>query len=128
MKASITGIHAAIVAGGDVVTVAWDMPFVPPDLVGELKRRMSGGVSAVIPIVKGKPEPLCAAYARSAAEPIAAAVQAGILKNSEVLAQLPGVLWLEEADVRRFGDPAVMFFNVNTAADLSRAEEIARSM
>jgi molybdopterin-guanine dinucleotide biosynthesis protein A len=51
-----------------------------------------------------------------------------VLKNSEVLKRLPTVSWLEEADVRRFGDPAVMFFNVNTPADLSRAEEIARAM
>jgi molybdopterin-guanine dinucleotide biosynthesis protein A len=129
MKASITGIHAAIsAAAGDVVAIAWDMPFVPAALVDELARRLRKSVSAVVPIVDGKPEPLCAAYSAQAAAPIASLVTAGVLKNSDVLAQLPGVVWLEESDLRRVGEPKLMFFNVNTPADLTTAEEIARSM
>ena len=129
VKASITGIHAAITAAaGDVVAVAWDMPFVSSSLVGELIRRLDKTVSAVVPVINGKPEPLCAAYSKGAAEPIGAAVKAGILKNSDVLARLPNVLWIDEPDLRQFGDPAVMFFNVNTPADLTKAEEIARGM
>ena len=129
VKASITGIHAAIAAArGDVVAIAWDLPFVPASLVAELIRRLGKSVSAVVPIVGGKPEPLCAAYSNSCADRIADAVKAGVLKNSDVLARLPGVVWLEESDLRRFGDPAVMFFNVNTPADLDRAEEIAQGM
>ena len=130
VKASITGIHAAIsAAGSDVIALAWDMPFVPAGLVGLLKKRLEGGmVSAVVPIVEGRPEPLCAAYSHRAAEPIADAVRRGILKNSDVLATLANVVWLEEADLKPFGDPAVIFFNVNTPADLTRAEEIARTL
>jgi molybdenum cofactor guanylyltransferase len=128
VKASITGIHAAILAAPtDIVAVAWDMPFVSGALVRTLSRELAPGVSAVVPIVAGKPEPLCAAYSRHAAEPIAAAVMAGVLKNTDVLARLPNVVWLEEGVLQRLGDPAVMFFNVNTPADLNRAEEIARS-
>jgi len=129
VKASITGIHAAVTAAAnDIVAIAWDMPFVPAGLVSELIRRLDKSVSAVVPIVDGKPEPLCAAYATRSSDAIGALVKAGVLKNSEMLAQLPNVVWLDEADVRRFGDPAVMFFNVNTPADLTEAEEIARSM
>jgi molybdopterin-guanine dinucleotide biosynthesis protein A len=129
VKASITGIHAALsAAGGDVVALAWDMPFVPAALVAELIGRLGSSVSAVVPVVAGRPEPLCAAYGGRAAGPIESAVKAGKLKNSDVLATLPNVAWLEEDDLRRFGVPEVMFFNVNTPADLARAEEIARSM
>jgi molybdopterin-guanine dinucleotide biosynthesis protein A len=129
VKASITGIHAAITASaGDVVAVAWDMPFVSSSLVGELIRRLDRNTSAVVPIINGKPEPLCAAYSKRAAEAVGEAVKAGILKNSDVLAGLPNVVWIEEPELRRFGDPAVMFFNVNTPADLTKAEEIARAM
>lgn len=128
VRASITGIHAAIsAAAGDIIAVAWDMPFVPADLIGNLgTRRFGSTVSAVVPVVDGRPEPLCAAYNKRAAEPIADAVARGLLKNSDVLAALPNVVWLDEADLKPFGDPAVMFFNVNTPADLHRAEEIAR--
>jgi molybdopterin-guanine dinucleotide biosynthesis protein A len=129
VRASIAGIHAAILAAPtNVVAIAWDMPFVPAALVGELIRRLGKGAWAVVPVVGGRPEPLCAAYAKRAGDSIAALVHAGSLKNSDVLARLPNVVWLEEADLRHFGDPTVMFFNVNTAADLARAEEIAHSM
>jgi molybdenum cofactor guanylyltransferase len=80
---------------------------------------------AVVPVVDGRPEPLCAAYSKAAADPIASAVEAGTLRNAEVLASLTRVVWLDEAELRRFGDPEVMFFNVNTPADLIKAEEIA---
>src|ERR1043165_8471912 len=118
VKASITGIHAALVgSGNDIVAVAWDMPFLSSGLLSALGRGLSRGVSAVVPVVDGKPEPLCAAYSKSAAEPIADAVQRGLLKNSDVLASLPNVVWLDEADLKPFGDPTVIFFNVNTPAD-----------
>jgi molybdopterin-guanine dinucleotide biosynthesis protein A len=129
VKASVAGIHAAIVAAqGNVVALAWDMPFVPSPLIGELARHLTGSVAAVVPVVGGRPEPLCAAYARAAAEPIADAVKAGVLRNADVLERLSGVVRLEENVLRRFGDPAVMFFNVNTPADLARAEDIAKTL
>ena len=130
VRASITGIHAAIsAAAADIIAVAWDMPFVPADLIGNLRSQRYGNtVSAVVPVVDGRPEPLCAAYTKRAAEPIADAVARGLLKNSDVLAALPNVVWLDESDLKPYGDPAVIFFNVNTPADLNRAEEIARTM
>jgi molybdenum cofactor guanylyltransferase len=79
IKASITGIHAAITASAsDVVAVAWDMPFVSSALIGALIGHLSKNASAVVPIVDGKPEPLCAAYSKQSAESIDAAVKAGI--------------------------------------------------
>jgi molybdopterin-guanine dinucleotide biosynthesis protein A len=130
VKASITGLHAAISASsGDVIVVAWDMPFVPGGLVAALAKAIGQSDSqAVVPVVNGKPEPLCAAYAKAAAPVIAEAVKAGILKNTDVLARLHTVAWLDESELRRFGEPEVMFFNVNTPADLARAEEIAKAM
>jgi molybdopterin-guanine dinucleotide biosynthesis protein A len=129
VRASITGIHAAITAAAsDIVAIAWDMPFVPSALVATLIQRLGDRVPAVVPVVDGMPEPLCAAYSRSVADPIAEAVDAGIYRNSDVLERLPGVVWLEESELRRFGDPRLMFFNVNTPTDLIEAEEIARGM
>jgi molybdopterin-guanine dinucleotide biosynthesis protein A len=131
VRASITGIHAAISgATTDVVAVAWDMPFVPPSLIAAMIARAGGSAnwSAVVPVVDGRPEPLCAAYSPRAAEPIADAVRRGLLRNGDILATLPDVIWLDEAFLKPFGDPAVMFFNVNAPSDLTRAEEIARTM
>jgi molybdenum cofactor guanylyltransferase len=127
VKASITGLHAALSASAtDIIAAAWDMPFISAELVRYLAQELRPSVSAVVPVIEDRPEPLCAAYSKSAAERMAEAVGSGLFKNSDVLARLPNVVWLDESDLRQFGDPAVMFFNVNTAADLNRAEEIAR--
>ena len=50
VKASITGIHAAISAApGDIVAIAWDMPFVPAALVSALKEAVwQSGSQAVV--------------------------------------------------------------------------------
>ena len=129
VRASITGIHAAVAAGqAHVVAVAWDMPFVPAALIRLLQSRLEGSATAAIPIVAGRPEPLCAAYAGEAAAHIAALVSAGTLRVSEVVSRLPGVTWVEESELRRIGNPEMMFFNVNAPADLVRAQEIAASV
>jgi molybdopterin-guanine dinucleotide biosynthesis protein A len=129
VRASITGIHAAIAAAqSDVIAVAWDMPFVPAALIGELRSRLEGSVLAVVPRVNGRAEPLCAAYSHAAADRIAALVLEGTIKVSDVLDQMGKVTWVDDDALARFGDPNVMFFNVNRAEDLARAEEIAESL
>ena len=103
------------------------MPFVPGGLIAALAKAIGqSNCQAIVPIVNGKAEPLCAAYAKTAAPVIADAVKAGILKNSDVLARLQNIAWLEESELRRFGEPEMMFFNINTPADLARAEEMAQ--
>jgi molybdopterin-guanine dinucleotide biosynthesis protein A len=129
VRASITGIHAAIAgAGTDVIALAWDMPFVPVELIREMQSRLRGNTTAVVPIVDGRPEPLCAAYSVDAAARIAALVDGGTLKVGDILGRLPGVAWVADEELSQFGDPAVMFFNVNTPADLDRAQDIAASV
>lgn len=129
LRASVTGIHAAIAASNHgVTTIAWDMPFVPAALLTALQSRLADGTRAVIPIVNGRPEPLCAVYAPGAGPEIAALAAGGTIRVSEILARLTGVVWVDELELRRIGDPDVMFFNVNTPADLDRAQEIAASV
>jgi molybdopterin-guanine dinucleotide biosynthesis protein A len=68
-------------------------------------------------------EPLCAGYAPACADAIAASLDAGDLRaigfhRSIRVGRLP----LEA--VRRLGDPARLFFNVNTADDLAKADAL----
>ncbi len=125
-KASVTGIHAALSAArSDIIAVAWDMPFVPAALIGELRSRLTADVAAVVPRSSGRAEPLCAAYSLGALAAIEELVGAGTLALNEILGTLGPIAWIDEDDLRRFGDPEIMFFNVNSAPDLARAEEIA---
>lgn len=129
VKASVAGIHAAMSAAGtDIVAVAWDMPFVPPALIAVLRAHLVTDHVAVVPRVAGRPEPLCAAYSHSALKDIERLVLGGMVKLTEVLDNIGSVAWLEDDALQRFGDPEVMFFNVNSASDLERAEEIASSL
>jgi molybdenum cofactor guanylyltransferase len=128
-RASLVGIHAALVhAGSDVVVIAWDMPFVPGALLASLRDRLRAGVSAVIPMGIGGPEPACAAYSVDALAHIERLVRAHTLKLANLVDALPNVVLLSAAEVARFGDPAVMFMNVNSPEDLARAEGIASAL
>jgi molybdopterin-guanine dinucleotide biosynthesis protein A len=123
---SLGGIHAAIVrAGRPVLVVAWDMPFVPATLLGAL-RRAGQGMDAAVPESDSKRglEPLCAYYTPACVSSIERRLDAG---DRRVVAFYEDVRLarLDAETVRRFGDPALLFMNVNTPEDLAFAEKHA---
>jgi molybdenum cofactor guanylyltransferase len=111
----LAGVEAGLAASPHdlVVAVACDMPAVTSDLLGRLAEAAGDGdTDAAVPRVGGRPEPACAAYCRSAAGPIAAALAAGRQRATDVLADLR-VRWLDDED------PA-LFANLNTPDDYQR--------
>lgn len=124
---SLGGIHTAVtVTAGPVLCLAWDMPFVPVPLL----QALIGGandVDAFLPESDGRRgvEPLCAVYGPACGPAIERQLARGDLRavgfHDEVrVGRLPLAL------VRGFGDPDVLFFNVNRPEDLERAEELWR--
>jgi molybdopterin-guanine dinucleotide biosynthesis protein A len=106
----LAGIESGLAASRHevLVAVACDMPRV--DL--ELARRLlaaSAGHDAAVPRVGGRPEPTCAAYRRSAAEPISRRLDAGRWRAAEALQGLD-VSWLD-------GEPAGRFADLDTPED-----------
>lgn len=124
---ALGGIYTAVVeAPAPVVAVAWDMPFVSPGLI----RALADGLDhwdACLPQSAGRRgvEPLCAAYGPACREAIAASLAAGDLRAIGFHAAIR-VGILPHAEVARVGDPALLFYNVNTADDLADAEELWR--
>jgi molybdopterin-guanine dinucleotide biosynthesis protein A len=124
---ALGGIWTAVrAAPAPVVAVAWDMPFVTPALV----RALAAGLAtadACLPESEGRRgvEPLCAAYGPACDAAIARAVGRGD-RRAVAFHDMVRVGILQGATVGALGDPAILFFNVNTAADLRRAEELAR--
>lgn len=123
---SLGGIHAALHhAGGPALVVAWDMPFVPARLLATL-RDSGESADAVVPASDSKRgvEPLCAFYGPGCLAPIERRLAAG---DRRVVAFFDDVrtVRLDAATVSRFGDPAIMFMNVNTPDDLALAERYA---
>jgi len=124
---SLGGILSAVELAAPVICVAWDMPFVPAALLKELVGLL-GDADVAIPESDSSPrgvEPLCAAYGPACGPAIRAALARGdqraIAFHREVrVARLP----LDR--VLQYGDPGVLFFNVNTPEDLKRAESLCR--
>jgi molybdopterin-guanine dinucleotide biosynthesis protein A len=128
---SLGGVYTAVAAGaGPVLAVAWDMPFLERALL-ELLVRESGGWDVYLPESgaqghgSGAVEPLCAVYGPACRGPIEQAFARGDLRMISFHDSVRvGTLSLDR--VRAVGDPASLFFNVNDAADLERAERVWR--
>ena len=124
---SLGGIYTAIVSGsGPVLCVAWDMPFVSPALLRALLDG-SPGYDAFLPESDSRRgvEPLCAVYGPACAAAIERQLERGDLQAIGFHADVKvGTLPLER--VRALGDPAGLFFNVNTPEDLEQAEALWR--
>lgn len=125
---SLGGLHAALThatrspAGGGVLVVAWDMPFVPAALLRALRTLGESGFDAAVPASDSRRgvEPMCAWYA----PPCLPAIERALDRDDRrVIAFFDEVrvARLEEDAVRAYGDPARLFLNVNTPDELERA-------
>jgi molybdopterin-guanine dinucleotide biosynthesis protein A len=117
------GIHAALhAASGPVLIVAWDMPFVPSGLLARL-RELGKGVDVAVPESGSRRgvEPLCAFYAPTCLPAIEQSLADG---DRRVIGfhERVRVARLPADEVSAFGDPELLFMNVNTPDDLTRAE------
>lgn len=123
---SLGGIHAALVrAGQPVLVVAWDMPFVPAALLRTL-REAGARADAALPESGSRRglEPLCAYYSTTCVPAIERRLDARDMRVVSFFDDVR-VERLPEREVRRFGDPAILFMNVNTPDDLALAERHA---
>jgi molybdopterin-guanine dinucleotide biosynthesis protein A len=124
---ALGGIYTAVaVAPAPVVCVAWDMPFVSESLIHALAEGLER-YDAILPQSDGRRgvEPLCAGYGPACLNAIDASLSAGDLRAIGFHERIRvGILPLEQ--VRTLADPDLLFFNVNTADDLARADQLWR--
>ena len=123
---ALGGIYTAVCeAPAPVVLAAWDMPFVTPELLRELAAGLESA-DACLPASEGPRglEPLCAAYGPKVRPAIEAALARGD-RRAVAFHDSVGVAILNGAKIRSLGDPGRLFFNVNTAEDLERANRMA---
>jgi len=125
---SLGGLYTALtVADGPVLIAAWDMPFVPAELFENLIERFEDH-DACVPESGGSNlglEPLCAVYGPKCIDP----VRKQIVDEDFRMSAFFGSIDLEKLpldEVARRGDPDIIFFNVNTPGDLSKAQELWR--
>lgn len=106
------------------LVVACDMPLVSIDLLRLIAyRAVETEADAVVPESGGRRgiEPLCAWYSVGSLPPIERMMEAGERAIHRLIDGIRAdVIPLDE--VRKTGDPHILFLNVNTADDLRRAE------
>ncbi len=124
-RGTLGGIYTAVARSQDPVLIAaWDMPFVSLELL----KAVIAGASAFdvfLPESNGPLgfEPLCGVYSPACAEPIKAALDDEDLRSTSFHEHVRvGSLPLPE--VRKFGDPDMLFFNVNSPSDVAKAEQL----
>ena len=124
---SLGGILTAVEVAAPVVCVAWDMPFVAAGLLRELAALVEAGADAALPESDSRRglEPLCAAYGPACGPAIRAAIARGD-RRAIAFHDAVRVARLSRERVLRHGDPGILFFNVNTPEDLTRAETLCR--
>jgi molybdenum cofactor guanylyltransferase len=105
-------------AGGRAVLVCGcDMPFVSPGLARALADM---GAAIALPRAGGRLHPVLARYTPAVLPALRTALARGQSLHQTVADLMPAIL--DEQELAPFGDPARLLFNVNTPADLERAE------
>jgi len=113
-------------ASGDYsVLLPCDAPFVSGKVL-ELLFEVSFGVDAVIPRwPNGYIEPLQAVYKTNSAVAAAkSAIQAGEVRPLSMISRLDRVRYLSTIVIDQLSSGLTSFFNINTLADLKKAEKI----
>jgi molybdopterin-guanine dinucleotide biosynthesis protein A len=106
----LAGLEAGLTAARNEVlfAVACDMPYVT-QAVAQIAIAAVQGCDAAIPRIDGRPEPVCAAYRRSALPAITSALNDGRYRAADLIDHLD-VTWLEGLD-------AELFRSLNTPED-----------
>lgn len=115
----LAGLEAALTqaAGRPVLFLGVDLPFVTPALL-ELLRAKLAGSDAAVPVLAGRPEPLCAAYGPGCLGPVRARLDAGERRMTSFWPDVSVVEVAEEL-LAGLGDPVAFFRNLNTPHDFT---------
>ncbi|OGO05894.1 MAG: hypothetical protein A2Z76_01230 [Chloroflexi bacterium RBG_13_56_8b] len=108
------------------LAVACDMPFLNQALLRYMLG-LTAGFDLVIPRLAEMVEPLHAVYAKSCLAPIERLLEQGNMQVNALLG-LVKVRYVEADEVDRFDPRHLSFFNVNTRADLERAQRLAKEI
>ena len=103
-----------------VLVVGVDMPFIEPDLLRLLAARAAGGVSPVLPMHEGVPQPLCSAWPSETLPRIEALLSAGERSILTVARSLDAA-FVPPADYAQIDPEGRSFLSIDTPEALAAA-------
>jgi len=126
VRGPMTGIFSVFAATRtpEVFTVACDMPFINPELIKALTEKIrprfdAPPFDAVIPVWKGRPEPLFALYSASCAPKMETRILEGRTGLQDFLSEI-NVLYMDEGQVGAIDSAGRSFININTPGDMEK--------
>jgi len=117
------GIHTALTKSAHqlALVTACDLPFISAPLCRLLVSAVAPGFDVTAPLYRGRVEPLCAVYNKSALTVIEKRLSLGLNKTVLLFDELKA-RYVEEADMVQAGICLKKaFFNLNTPSDLETA-------
>ena len=125
-RSSLTGIHTGLfyAASPYAFFTACDMPFLKKEVVNTIIGGIEPGVDVIIPETADGLEPLCAVYSKSCLRSAEQNLRKHDLKIQQFFKKVR-VKKIQEAELRGKDPGLISFFNINTPADLDRAEKMA---
>ena len=102
-----------------VFVVACDMPFINKNLVNYMCNLRRDRFDAVLPLIKGKPEPLFAIYSTGCLKLIKNTLSEGNFKIKAFLSFIK-VRYVEEDEIRKFDPEFNTVININRQIDIER--------
>ena len=127
-KGALVGLGTGLAASNSWynLVVACDMPFLNQALLRYMIQ-LSAGFDLVVPRVGKLVEPLHAVYSKSCLAPIERLLSQGDLRV-RALFDLVKVRYVEADEIDSFDPKHLSFFNINTEADLERAQLLAKGI
>jgi molybdopterin-guanine dinucleotide biosynthesis protein A len=123
-RGNLVGMYSGLkeVSSQHALVVGCDMPLLNVALLRHLTE-LSTGFDVVIPRVGDELEPLHAVYSKNCLAPIEATLGEGKLRISDFFSAVR-VRYVESVEIDRFDPRHLSFFNINSEADLERAQAL----
>lgn len=124
-RGPMTGIFSVMIATGaeSVFIIACDMPFVKEELIRHMMERFESlnpsNIDALIPLHKGKPEPLIGIYSSNTKNRIEDSLKTGRKGLNDLLREI-NTIYIEEEEIKDIDPEGLSFINVNTLEDYER--------
>ncbi|MDH7576300.1 MAG: molybdenum cofactor guanylyltransferase [Bacillota bacterium] len=127
-RGPLSGIHTGLIISPYALNfvAACDMPFISGALAAYLVKQATSDDDAVVPLIRGYPEPLFAVYRKTCLPFIETCLQAGNYKVTSFYDSVR-VRYVPEAELIPLGG-LKNFFNINTREDLKQASNIANTL
>jgi len=129
IRSSMTGIHAGLFYTGNqyAFIAASDTPFIKKEVVETILNNMESHADVVVPETSEGLEPLCALYSKECLNPIKQQLEKEKFKIDHFF-QKVRIKKIPEKMLREKDPDLISFFNINTPADLARAEKIKATL